>query len=412
MKKILSILLISAILLSACSGPQVIDIESDIMLEEDIPKFSLKEDIIINKEESQSIPILEFNDLSDPELLRYISDITYSSLLHEVAGEDAFIENIEAKYISKEYLEELEYNSKSNFIFGYSLSDLEEIFDDHKFIFTSDSNGNTIIEEMSGYDDTYEKVMKNVLVGGGVILVNVSISYATAGVAPAASLVFAVSAKTGTVAAMSSGLIIGLVTAYLEGVKTGDFSQVGKTTALYASQGFKWSAIGGALLGGTTGTIKAIGLKGATLNGLTFEEASLIQKESGYPLDVIKQLQNMEQYEILKEAGLKSEMVGNKIALIKNIDLNQVDKITGKTNLERILSGNSPLDPDGIPFELHHIGQKNDGTLAMLTKAEHMMNGNNTIWHDLSKSSEIDRQAFIKIRNEFWKNYLMLVEGM
>lgn len=62
-------------------------------------------------------------------------------------------------------------------------------------------------------------------------------------------------------------------------------------------------------------------------------------------------------------------------------------------------SYNAPFDLTGNRYELHHIGQENDGTLAILTSTEH---------HDASlygykKSSEIDREAFEKTRKEFWK---------
>ena len=64
-----------------------------------------------------------------------------------------------------------------------------------------------------------------------------------------------------------------------------------------------------------------------------------------------------------------------------------------------MMEGKAPLDSAGKSFELHHIGQKNDGTLAILTRSEH----DNAALHGYVKQSEIDRPAFNTIREEFWK---------
>ena len=66
--------------------------------------------------------------------------------------------------------------------------------------------------------------------------------------------------------------------------------------------------------------------------------------------------------------------------------------------------GLAALDPaTGEAYQLHHIGQKMDSTLAILTRAEHMQNGNNEIWHIFGKSSEIDHKVFAKQREAFWE---------
>ena len=95
--------------------------------------------------------------------------------------------------------------------------------------------------------------------------------------------------------------------------------------------------------------------------------------------------------------------IGDKVCLVKpDIDWNQKDEL-GRSNKERAEQGLAPLDKNGKPIELHHIGQNNDSTLAILTKAEHMQGGNNTIWHEF-KPSEINRKAFDGIREAFWES--------
>ena len=172
-----------------------------------------------------------------------------------------------------------------------------------------------------------------------------------------------------------------------------------KSAALVGSQEFKLCAITGAIKGGIG---EAVALKGATLHGLTMNQAAFIQKESGYPLDVIKGFKSMEQYNICKKAGLTPHMIDNKIALIRDIDINFIDEM-GRTNLQRMEQGLAALDPNtGLPFQLHHIGQELNSTLAILTKAEHMQGGNNLIWHELGDSSKINRTIFNKQREMFW----------
>lgn len=49
--------------------------------------------------------------LNDPELLRYIEDNMYAELVAELDSDEYFVQNVSASYLSKEYIEELEYNS-------------------------------------------------------------------------------------------------------------------------------------------------------------------------------------------------------------------------------------------------------------------------------------------------------------
>jgi hypothetical protein len=343
---------------------------------------------------------VDFSGLSDPTLLRYVEDSVYTNLVYELDSDDFFVENVSAIYISKEYLDELAYNSQVNIYFGYTLAEIEGIFQGTKFVFTLGDDRTTTVKEFEKYDDTYDKVIRNVAIGTGVILLCVTVSAVTGGAGvPAVSAIFAASAKSATIFALSSGTFSGVMSGVVTGIQTKDFDSAAKAAALSASEGFMWGAVLGSITGGVS---EAIALKGATLNGLTMNEAAVIQKESKYPLDVIKQLKNMEQYDILKKGGLLPKVVDGKTALIRNIDLNYIDGI-GRTNLQRIQEGLAPLDPTGTPYELHHIGQQMDSTLAVLTKTEHMQGGNNTIWHELTGQSAIDRPVFDKQRTAFWE---------
>lgn len=194
---------------------------------------------------------VEFDRLSSPDLLQYTEDQIYAKLAEEFESEDYIIENVKAVYISKEYLDEVAYNSQANIFFGYTLADLADEFKDTGYVFTLGEDNTTVVKHFEDYDDTYDRVIRNVAIGTGVILVCVTVSVVTAGAGLAAtSLVFAASAKTGTICALSAGAIGGIAAGVVKGYETGDMNEALKAAALQGSESFKWGAISGAITGG------------------------------------------------------------------------------------------------------------------------------------------------------------------
>lgn len=131
-------------------------------------------------------------------------------------------------------------------------------------------------------------------------------------------------------------------------------------------------------------------------------------KNEDWDQKIIDNLGSEEEAEIYKGANLKPAEVNGKPALIRgDIDPN-LKGPDGKTNLERMSDGNAPyyIDENGKlkSYQLHHIGQKNDGPLAELTQKEHIQDGNDKILHPNQKESEIDRLGFQTERAGHWKN--------
>ena len=198
----------------------------------------------------------QFKGLNDPKLLQYVEDAVYSELEENFQSDDYRVEDISTVYLSAEYLEDLAYNSQENIYFGYKLSELEEQFQGTKYIFTLGDDGKTTVKAFESYDDTFERVVRNVAVGTGVILICATVSVVSGGLgAPAVSVVFAASAKTATAFALSSSVISGLVSGTVKGMQTGNFDEAMKAAALSASESFKWGAISGAVTGGVVKTI-------------------------------------------------------------------------------------------------------------------------------------------------------------
>lgn len=259
MKRVIALLLAILMLLTGCTQQTVQNqmpetstpvetetssapaTEAEQTTDQDVPAFA--EDVEPN-----------FATLSDPSLLQYVEDNIYSDLGARFDSEDYIVESVNAVYISEEYLEEVAYNSKSNVYFGYTLEELDAQFQGTRYIFSLGENGETVVEEFAEYDDTYDRVIKNVAIGTGVILVCVTVSVVSGGVgAPAAvSMIFASAAKTGTVYALSSGTISAVAAGTITGIQTGDFEEAKKAAALAGSESFKWGAITGVITGGAT----------------------------------------------------------------------------------------------------------------------------------------------------------------
>lgn len=200
------------------------------------PDFS--EDTSRIPTEFQTI-IPEYNNLNDPTLLGYIEDSVYAELVKNI-DDGYLVQNVGAVYVSSEYLEEVSYNSKSNIFFGYTFAELGEQFQGTRYVFTLSDEGETTVESFEECDDTYERVIKTVAVGSGVILICVTVSVVSGGIgAPAISMIFAASAKTGTIMALSSGEIGALASGIITGVQTQDFDEAIKAAALTGSEGFK-----------------------------------------------------------------------------------------------------------------------------------------------------------------------------
>ena len=141
-----------------------------------------------------------------------------------------------------------------------------------------------------------------------------------------------------------------------------------------------------------------------TRKELSDEEKQRIKEETGWSDEIIDAISSMEEYEIYKKADLEEKEINGKKCLVrKDIDLEQKDSM-GRTNSERMEKGLPPLDKNGRPIELHHIGQKPNSPLAELTTSEHRDKGNDIVLHDKKKESEIDRDKFAEERSEHWKN--------
>ncbi|MGN0867207.1 MAG: HNH/ENDO VII family nuclease [Oligosphaeraceae bacterium] len=112
-----------------------------------------------------------------------------------------------------------------------------------------------------------------------------------------------------------------------------------------------------------------------------------------------------EELVIYEKAGLDVEKLGGRVSLTQpEIDLDYKDA-NDMTNLERMENGLAPINPrDGLPYELHHVGQKNNVPLAEFTHSEHMSPENNKVLHPVRSGSEVEHgYSWRDIREEHWR---------
>lgn len=262
MKKWIAVSLCIAMLLSGCGTVQTKSAEPSAVPASASESAPIPTEIILPEANEQEV---QFDELSDDELLDYVENAVYAELVETLDSDEYYVEGVETKYISREYLEEVAYNSQSNIFFGYTLAELNEQFQGAHYVYTLGDDGQTAVQELvEVQDDTYDKVVKNVLIGSGVILVCVTVAVITKNPAASATagrtvkLIFTASsmgAKAGTKMALQAAGFGGLTAAIMEGFRTGDWDQALKAGLLGASEGFKFGAIFGTVEGIANGII-------------------------------------------------------------------------------------------------------------------------------------------------------------
>ncbi len=422
MKKLVAIVLSLAMLLSACTsqrnaGLTISDSSEAVYIvsesgngEGDSALEEVRADTSTNADELG----FTVNGLDDEKLLSYVEDRVYEDIVHQLNSEEYFVENVEAVYYPKEYIEAMASNSQSNLYFGYTSAELDECFQGTRYVFTLGSDGQTTVVPMETVDDdVYVKALEDVMIGAGVILVCATVAFVSEPVAPAVSVILTASASSGAKFALESGALGFAVSAIVKGYETESFDQAFKAGMASGAEGFKWGAIFGGILGGAD---KAIALKGATRNGLSMNSAAKIQKDSGFPLELIKEFNSIEEYNVYKNAGLYTRMVNGNLALVRDIDPYYVATLedgTKITNLQLMEKGKAPFDAvTGKRFDLHHINQDKDGVLAILTKSEHT--GKHAILHKRAKDGVHNAMTgdkdWAKKKAAFWKALAALLK--
>ena len=312
--------------------------------------------------------LLEYAALQEPTDVEQIEG-TVQSQLKSALGDDYRID-VQVYYESKEAIEEGQYNSRESEYFGYLLSEVDAHFEGTPYVFTVSDSGETVVTEFKAYEDPWGKILKNVAIGTGVIVVCVTLSHLTVAAAPALHLIFACAAETAKTWAIRGIGLGALKSGIISYLQTGDLETAFMDALLGASEGYKWGAIAGAVTGGAAKTINLASLKHAS--GLTMNEVALIQQSGLFSDATIRNIHSMDEFNLYKDGNfIEYEYGGRSFLLPKDFDRDFIDPSTGKSNMQLISEGYNPVDINGNKYQFHHVGQKTDSPLALLTQEQH-----------------------------------------
>lgn len=172
--------------------------------------------------------MLEYAMLVEPTQQELIEEEIYNQLYDSLKGE--YLIDVQTFYESKEAIEEGLYNSKESEYFGFLLSEVDAEFQGVPYVFSMDEKGETIVREFVPYDDLWEKVLTNVAIGTGVILVCVTVSSLTVAAAPAVHLVFAYAADYAIKYGVKGAALMAIKSAVVKYAETGDIESWTKST--------------------------------------------------------------------------------------------------------------------------------------------------------------------------------------
>ena len=141
-----------------------------------------------------------------------------------------------------------------------------------------------------------------------------------------------------------------------------------------------------------------------------------LQRLTGWSDAILRAIGSEDEARIYIRAGLVERVVNGRPALINpSIDgrafncrkewlkekFADYERWKDWNNADLMGEGFPPRDENGDPYELHHIGQRQDSPFAELRWADHMGDGNNAILHP-KRESEIDRRQFEREKAAHW----------
>lgn len=175
-------------------------------------------------------------------------------------GEDVDIESVQVRYLSPEYISELEYNSISNFLWEVSALNYDDLQDEAYFISVEDGEVAPIImnrAELIAYHEATNapaetnknNAMRDFLIGAGIILLEITLSIAGT---PAVSCIAMTAMRSAMTYAVLGSAVYATAAAITYRVSEGTFKGASEIVVPAASQGFR----DGVILGSISGLLK------------------------------------------------------------------------------------------------------------------------------------------------------------
>ncbi len=408
MKRILVFLLACTFILCGCSSAGEDSAKDDPSASEHKASDMLQENG--GKEESESV--VPYKPVVDPT--GYIEDTVYSQLTAKLDSDAYFIDTVEAKFISKEYIDELEYNSLENTYFGKKLSELDKEYQNKRYIFTTDEQGKTVVKEFKETDNSYktaaggifssvteaysdpryQRAINDTIIGSGIVILNVILF--SSGASDSISIMLA--STTGeSFCVLASGITSGII----KGIETNDLKTGLETALIAGSSEYKWCAVTGIAKGVTKIASNTIGQKIKSLP-LGISVSAAIQQATQLPINYIKSFKTKEQYERFRTLGLSPETVNERTALIGNILslLKPSDNDDISSVIQRLQAGKSLIDQaTGEEYHLYQLKEDADSAFSLLKPSELKNKGLDDILVEVTEAHP-----------EFWRGLAQLLE--
>ena len=267
MKKLIALIMLFALLLTSCSKSVNPTVESSIVsditvtttTESTTEATTVETSSRVIENPGKDVDLSSFKSMADPNLLEYVENDVYAKLEEQFSTDDYKIVNVNATYVSNEYIEELNYNTKKNIYFGYSLDEIEQQLEGKKYIFSLTDEGTTGIKVIEDKEDHYNEIVRNVAIGTGIILVCVTVAVVTygagsgasaAGTVTAINVFFTAAAKEAVKCALIGATVSYVTSSAINYYQTGDYQEALNEGIYGASSGYMWGALFGAVSGG------------------------------------------------------------------------------------------------------------------------------------------------------------------
>lgn len=113
------------------------------------------------------------------------------------------------------------------------------------------------------------------------------------------------------------------------------------------------------------------------------------------------------QYEGTVKVGGEVRDVSRRVYQRNDIDFDYIDPNTGKSNLELMRSGHAPIGNDGLPVQLHHTIQTENGPVVEVRETTHteyhrILHGLVSDGNSFRNDPALDRQ-YSNFRRQYWK---------
>lgn len=136
------------------------------------------------------------------------------------------------------------------------------------------------------------------------------------------------------------------------------------------------------------------------LSGFEFSKLTSVLVKEGEKIFKTIGISSVEK-QLLKNARFVS-VYGKLVAERDSTFYPYIRDASGRTNVERMREGLAPIGKDGLPVQLHHLKQQDNGVIVELTATEHR--SDYKILHRYEDISQIDRSSFDKWRKKYWKD--------